>query len=403
MIKKIKILIITHTFPTEYNPVAAIFLLNQLVELKKYCNIKVIFPYAYVPKIKLLNPYYRFSTIPNKENIKGIEVYHPKYLMIPRMFFKLRLLNFYLSIESFFSYIASKKIAEGIASRWKPDIVHMHGQIGESLLGVHLKRKYSKPLVVTLYGEDVNRFAKQFPSNYLSKFALKNSDVIICQSEYLKKELNNIGVKNNRFSIIPMGALLSKFRPRDKKNARKILNLPIKKKIILFVGHLFARKGVEYLIKSIKIAIRKDKDVLCCIIGSGHSEQSLKELTGDLNLSGHIIFLGQKNHDEIPLYMNACDLFVLPSLSEGLPVVLCEALACGKPVVATKVAGTPELINKDVGYLVEPKNVEDLAKKILLALNKRWNKEKILQKAKNFSVKASARKLVSVYKSVIVK
>ena len=101
--------------------------------------------------------------------------------------------------------------------------------------------------------------------------------------------------------------------------------------------------------------------------------------------------------------MNACDIFVLPSLNEGLPVVLGEALACGKPVVATKVAGTPELVNNDVGYLVNPKDVNALAEKILLALNKKWEKEKLLKRAQEFSVTKSVRKLIKVYRGFLVK
>ena len=95
--------------------------------------------------------------------------------------------------------------------------------------------------------------------------------------------------------------------------------------------------------------------------------------------------------------MNACDILVLPSLNEGLPVVLCEALACGKPVVATRVAGTPELVNSDVGHLVEPKDVDDLANKILLALNKKWRKDVLIKRGKEFSVDRSAKKLLEVY------
>src|SRR3989338_1736673 len=105
--RKIKVLIITHTFPTGFNKIGGIFLLNQLEELKQYCDIKVIFPHGYVPKIKFLNQYHRFSNIPKFEKVKGIEVYHPKYLMIPRIGFRLKLLNFYIPIESFFSYLSS--------------------------------------------------------------------------------------------------------------------------------------------------------------------------------------------------------------------------------------------------------------------------------------------------------
>ena len=120
-------------------------------------------------------------------------------------------------------------------------------------------------------------------------------------------------------------------------------------------------------------------------------------MVSDLEINNYIRFLGQKTNDEVSKYMNACDLVTLPSLNEGLPVVLCEALACGKPVVATRVAGTPELVNKDVGLLVNPKDEKDLAEKIIKALNKRWNIKLILKRAKEFSVDNSVKKLLTIY------
>jgi len=144
--RKIKVLIITHTFPTKYNPIAAIFLLNQLKELKKYCELKVLFPHAYVPRIRFLNPYYRFSKIKNKEIVEGIEVYHPKYFMFPRVLFLRKFLNLFLVFESFLSYSGTKKVANRIMEDWNPDIIHMHGSLSEALLGVNLKNTYNNPL-----------------------------------------------------------------------------------------------------------------------------------------------------------------------------------------------------------------------------------------------------------------
>ena len=200
-----------------------------------------------------------------------------------------------------------------------------------------------------------------------------------------------------------MGALTSNFKPRNKNSARNILNLPKNKKIILFVGHLVTRKGVEYLIKAMKLILKKDKKILCCIIGKGYLEASLKRLATELELDSYIKFFGQKEHGKVASYINACDILVLPSLNEGLPVILCEALACGKPVVATNVAGTPELVTRDVGCLVKPKDENDLAQKIIIALNKKWKKEKLLERAKKFSVINSAKKLLDVYKSLLKK
>lgn len=403
MSRKIKVLILTHMFPTKFNPIAGIFLLNQLKELKKYCDIKVIFPHAYVPMIKTFNPYYRFSKIPAYEKIEKIPIYHPKYFMIPRILSGAKLLHIYLTIEGLFSYLASKKLAHGIVKEWNPDIIHIHGTVSESLLGVNLKKKYKKPLLMTVYGEDITRYTKQIPSKYLTGLSLKNADAIICQSKFLENEIRKTGISNKKFFIIPMGVNTKNFSPKDKNKARQASNLLKNKKIILFVGHLVTRKGLEYLIRAIKRVLKNDKNILCCIIGKGPLEEHLKKLTSDLGLNDYIRFLGTKTNKEVIPYMNACDIFVLPSLNEGLPVVLCEALACGKPVVATKVAGTPELVNNDVGYLVNPKDVNDLAEKILLALNKKWKKEKILKRAQEFSVKNSVRKLMKIYRSFLVK
>ena len=397
MARRLKILILTHAFPTKHNPIASTFLLNQLEELKKYCNVKVIYPYGYVPKIKILNPYYRFSQMPNEEIINGIQVYHPKYLMIPRMIFGTKFLNLYLSIESIFSYLLSRKTASKITQEWNPDIIHMHGSLSEGWLGKMLKKKYKKPLLVTVYGEDITRLSKEIFSAPITKSNLNASDAIISQSEFLRKEIESLGVKSKKFFIIPMGAKLGWFKPKDKIKIRKELSLEKDKKIILFVGHLIPRKGVEYLIRAVKLLSEKDENILCLVIGRGELEESLKKLTSELNLNNHISFLGMKTNKEIAPYMNACDVFALPSLNEGLPVVLCEALACGKPVVATNVAGTPELVNNGVGFLVKPKDIDGLAEKIKLALYKKWDTKKLLQKASGFSVSASAKKLMKVY------
>lgn len=395
--KKTKVLVITHTFPTRQNPIAAIFLLNQLKELKRYCGIKVIFPYAYIPGFKLLNPYHKYSIVPEKENFGGFEVYHPKYFMIPRIFFKFRLLNIYLAVEALFSYFASKRLGERIAKDWNPDIIHIHGLLGGGLLSIHLKKEFMKPLVSTVYGEDVYRFARQIPSKYLSMMTLENLDAIICQSKALEREVEKLA--SLKSYVVPMGSSVKIIG--NKKKLKKSLGIPLDKKVILFAGHLVERKGVEYLLKALKIVLSKEKGLVCYIIGKGPLEQKLKALASELQLDDDVVFLGQKNHEEYAKYMNACDLFVLPSLYEGLPVVLCEAIACGKPVIATNVSGSSELVTKEVGYLAKAKNPNDLAGKIMLALARKWDVKALLKKAKEFSVESSARKVFNIYKGLI--
>jgi glycosyltransferase involved in cell wall biosynthesis len=399
--RKIKVLVITPTFPTRYNPVAAIWLFNQLKELKKHCDVKVIFRYPYVPKIKFLNPYYRFSAVKKKESFKGIEVYHPKYFMFPRILFVPRFLNFFLTIEGFISYFTSKKFVDKIMEGWNPDIIHLHGLLGDGLVGARVKRKYGKILIATLHGEDMTKFAQERLTRMLSKFTLKNVDVINSQSKFLKDKVGKLGILHKRICLIPMGANLENFRFKDKIKARKLLKLPKNKKIILFIGHLIERKAPDYLVKAMKIVSENNGNVLCCIIGKGHMESSLKNIVSELSLEDKVKFLGQKPNKEVALYLNACDVFVLPSLSEGLAVAPCEALACGKPVVATKVGAFPEIVNKDVGYLVKPKNHVELAVRLTEALNKKWNYKKILKRSRLFSVPTSAKNLAKLYEQLL--
>lgn len=401
MVKKIKILVITFSFPTKFNRPAAVFIVNQLEYLKKDCDIKVVSPYPYVPTAKFLNPYHKFSEIPFKEKIDGIEVYRPKYFMIPRNKLTFKFINFILLSEIFFSFMKSKNTIDNLAKKWDFDIIHVHGLVPDGVIAVKCKKRYNKPLVVTLHGEDITKYSKMLFLRSLSKFVLKSCDKIICVSKSLKNEIYKTNLSKKDIEIIPSGYNIKRFKPLDTKKCRKILDLPENKKIILFVGHLVERKGIMYLIKALKILSEKNKEFLCYIVGKGALEKSLKLMTSQLQLKNKVIFAGQKGPDEIPIWMNACDILVLPSLNEGLPNVLSEAMACGKPVVATSVAGTPEIVDSDVGYLVKSKDVNDLTKKIVLALNKKWKKENLFKRAREFSVTNSVEKILKVYNRLL--
>ena len=111
---------------------------------------------------------------------------------------------------------------------------------------------------------------------------------------------------------------------------------------------------------------------------------------------------GGKPHDEIPVWLNACDLFVLPSLSEGNPTVMFEAFGCGKPFVGTRVGGVPEVItSNEYGLLVDPANPDDLAEKILMALDREWNREAILACSERYTWENITKEIVSVYDQVL--
>jgi len=115
-------------------------------------------------------------------------------------------------------------------------------------------------------------------------------------------------------------------------------------------------------------------------------------------LEDYAILVGGRRHEEIPIWMNASDIFVLPSLKEGFPTVIPEAMACSKPIVATRVGGVPEAIYSDeLGILIPPKDPESLAWAILEALYRKWDSNIILEHARRYSWSELAKQILLVY------
>lgn len=248
-----------------------------------------------------------------------------------------------------------------------PDIVHIQA-LTIALPGLVSKLFLRKPYVVWARGSDVylpDKFTK-----LISRVVLKNASSIIALNEDMKRKINTI-YKRENIIVLPNGIELEKFKDicPQKQND---------KTTIIFVGTLRPVKGVEYLIKAMNIIHEKLPDTDLLIVGNGPDRDKLETLAQELNLQNRIFFVGNVSNEKIPEYMAKADLFVLPSLSEGFPLVIAEAMASGLPIVTTNVGGLPDIVkNGENGFLVEPKNPEALADKIMLLLNNKNTCKKI--------------------------
>lgn len=140
------------------------------------------------------------------------------------------------------------------------------------------------------------------------------------------------------------------------------------------------------------------------IIGKGELEYQLKTLAKELRIESWVNFMGSQKHDKIPLCLNACDAFCLPSRNEGFPTVIVEAFACGRPVVAIRVGSITEAVTNDtLGILVEPNNTEDLAATLNKALEKEWDYQALAEYGKRFSWNTIAEEYSELYKNVASK
>ena len=218
------------------------------------------------------------------------------------------------------------------------------------------------PCVISGQGSDIYtayRFKK-----IILKLGLRNANAVIALTEDMKKEISKI--HRREIFVIPNGINIDNYS----ENQSNGIYHGNDEKIILYVGTLRSIKGIKYLIKAMKIINQNCLNTKLLLVGDGKERKSLETLVDKLDLSKHIIFVGRVSNEDVSKYMISSDVFVLPSLSEGFPVVIAEAMASGLPIVTTKIRGLPEIVKDGVnGFLVEPKNPDEIAEKVIHLLN----------------------------------
>jgi len=288
----------------------------------------------------------------------------------------------------------------------KFDIIHVQssGPLGgfiPAVVGAFWRKLLNFKFVVTFHYRPNLNFILAHRS--LFSFVLAHTDALLVVSK--KQKENFLLVFGQHFHskifTIPNGFDSRLFRPMDKALARKQLDLPQDKKIILNVANLVPVKGHKYLIEAMERVVKVRNDVVLIIVGDGSLRKDLERHVKKLNLEEHVKLVGAKPHSEIPLWMNAADVFVLPSLSEGNPTVMFEALGVGLPFVGTAVGGVPEIIiSEEYGLLCPLADPECIAEKILIALDKDWDKEKIRKYAERFTWENIAKNTIKMYLNI---
>jgi glycosyltransferase involved in cell wall biosynthesis len=213
------------------------------------------------------------------------------------------------------------------------------------------------------------------------KNLMKRSDALIAVSKYTVDELTDLyGIKKEKIHVIYNGVDVKKFKPRpDKAELRKEFGLEEDKKIVLFVGRLYHRKGLETLLRSIPPVLKEFDNVKFAISGKGFKkkEENLKNLAKELDIEDYVKFLGYVPDEKLPRLYSASDIFVLPAIYENFPFAILEAQSTGLPVISTNVGGIPEfLVDNENGFVIEPRDPKQLTQKLLTLLqNPKFAKE----------------------------
>lgn len=374
------LLILTPAYPNKDTSfIAEMFVWNQVTELKNFFKkIIVIAPvfqsFGYFKKDKFCKDY----------SYDNVEVFFPRCLYIPILWLSKIVIDNRL------------KVVEQTIERnhLEFDLIHAHFTWPSGYIGVKLKEKYGKPVVTTVH-EHGDRFDLEVSMNHpLLINAWSDADALIRVN---RKDVPVLKRYNENVYSIPNG-YSPNFHPIDTNLAREQLNLPQDKKILFALGNLIPRKGFNYLIDAMEQICKQREDTFCYIGGAGPEKENLQRQVEHLHLCDKVTILGSVPNDLVSLWMNAADLFVLPSIDESFGVVQIEALACGKPVVAARNRGSEEVIvNEQFGMLAEPADAGDLALKILYSLEQKWSGGRILVYAKRFTWEKIADEVMEVY------
>ena len=293
-----------------------------------------------------------------------------------------------LMVFSWRAYQLCKKLAK----RNQYDLVH-------AFFGIpcgYIAMKLGLPYIVSLRGSDVPFYSKRFywlDKLFFRKLSFKiwkNSVRVIANSEQLKTLALKTAPKQF-INIIPNGVDTDMFQKYPKKNNPKFT--------VLYVGRLIERKGLNYLLDAFA-QLNGQKDCRLILVGSGDQEDSLKEQAEQTGQGQYVYFFGAVSHNLLPPFYRQDDVFVLPSLNEGMSNALLEAMASGLPVIATDTGGTDELVRNN-GIIVEKRDAGSLFRALNLLKSdlslRRDLGRNSLSKAKHMSWADAADRYLKIY------
>lgn len=391
---KINLLLITSLFPNPVEQNRGIFVADLVKELKQRCNVTVISLIPFFPKLRVLKRFkqwYKFSLVPGNYTINSQEVICAKYWAVPKI----------VALHSFFLFIAILPKIWRLHKEKRFDLINVHWLFPDGVASCWIARILKIPIVLTAHGSDINWYLNTNSRKNQIMKALKGANKITVVSEQQNESLKKLNIAEAKIKIIHNG-FDGLFEVSDKLSCRKELGLPANPKIIAFIGRLVKVKGFKYLISAVqKLENTYEDDYQVIVVGDGISRNAYEEEVDNLGLSSRIKFYGEKRHKELSKWFAASDIVCLPSISEGCPTVVIEALACGRPVVASRVGEIPKLVNRDNGILFAPRDVEEFTEAILKAFDHKWDAANIRKTIEHLTWQESAKKYLNVYEEVL--
>jgi len=379
MIKKM--CVITDRYPTEKYPINTFLdqLVCQFVDMGIECT--VIAPYSKIldrlKKNKYAPAYHRIQTTKNN---KQFHVYSPTFFSLLGR--KLLKINFASIYQKKFERKAYKVIK---SEKIECDAIYAHFIVPSGITAANIGRVLNKPVFIA-YGESsLSIIYDNFKLDYIKNILKSINGVIAVSSKNKEELLNKKLVSDNQIDVFPNAIDSSKFHVIDRRDCRKKLGLRDDDFVVAFVGHFINRKGSNRLSK----ALDQMQDVKSIFIGSGEEQPTCH----------NIIFSGRVPHSEIIHYLNASDVFVLPTLAEGCCNAIVEAMACGLPIISSNRPFNDDILDESCSIKIDPESISDIAKAIEALKNDTEYRKRLsegaIKKAESLRIETRAQNIAS--------
>jgi glycosyltransferase involved in cell wall biosynthesis len=351
----VNLLVFTTLYPNPGQPHHGVFVENRLRHLLATSGYRatVVAPVPWVPPGLRGHAKYRaLADVPARELRHGLDVFHPRYPVIPKVG---------MTVAPGLLYLAARRQVRALVHAGaRFDAIDAHYFYPDGVAAALLARELDRPFTVTGRGTDLNLIPRYAAPRRMIRWAAGRAAGLITVCEALRRDLADLGVDPARVRVLRNGVDLETFRrdPAGRAHWRDELGLGAAP-VVASVGHLIDRKGHDLAIRALA---RLTPETRLLIAGTGPAETALRALADHLGVAARVHFLGAIPHDALRAVYSAADALVLASSREGWPNVLLERLACGTPAVATAVNGTPEVIQDPVaGRVVTERTPEALA------------------------------------------
>lgn len=373
-----RLVVYTHVFPNQVQPTYGIFVRERMFRVAQSLPVTVVAPVPWFPGqglLRRLRPHYRPEP-PYHEVQQGIEVYHPRFLCIPR---------FLKCTDGLLEALFTWPLMHRLQREGRLDLIDAHFVHPDGVAAWLLGRWLGVPHTITLRGT-ILRISRTRLRRWLATRAMQRAARVFSVADSLRQTALSMGVGSDHVQVVSNGINLELFQPEDRQACRQRLGIPADARVLITVGTLNERKGFHRVIEQMPALLERYPDLIYLAVGGENPDgdrRRLQELAAALGVEDRVHFMGQQPPEVLRYYYSAADLFVLPTRFEGWANVFLEAAACGLPTVTTRVGGNAEVISSPtLGRLVPLGDGEALREAIVQALEGDWDHGAILAHAR---------------------